>query len=106
MPIGICCKPGRPPEHRSDCQRDDRWETRRGLWYQPASSTYRSDKTGLGPYTQAQLKTKIQTGDTLTFMGVPLGSGIRMGIDRDLNGELDEEMVRRSSATTAGPAIG
>ena len=62
---------------------------RRGLWYQPASSTYRSDKTGLGPYTQAQLKTKIQTGDTLTFMGVPLGSGMRMGIDRDLNGELD-----------------
>jgi hypothetical protein len=60
-----------------------------GLLYQPGSGTYTADKTGLGPYTQAQLKTKIQNGDRLTFMGVPPGSGTRMGIDRDLNGELD-----------------
>jgi len=64
---------------------------RHGLFYQPGSGTYASDKTGLGPYTQAQLKTKIQNGDRLTFMGVPPGSGMRMGIDRDLNGELDGE---------------
>jgi len=62
---------------------------RHGLLYQPASSTYTSDKTGLGPFSQAQLKTKIQAGDSLTFMGVPPGSGMRMGLDRDLNGELD-----------------
>jgi YVTN family beta-propeller protein len=62
---------------------------RHGLLYQPGSGTYVSDKTGLGPYTQAQLKTKIQNGDRLTLMGVPPGSGVRMGIDRDLNGELD-----------------
>ena len=62
---------------------------RHGLLFQPASSTYKSDRIGLGPYTQTQLKTKIQGGDTLTFMGVPPGTGTRMGIDRDLNGELD-----------------
>jgi hypothetical protein len=62
---------------------------RHGLLYQPASNTYTADKTGLGPFSQSQLKTKIQAGDTLTFMGVSPGSGTRMGIDRDLNGVLD-----------------
>jgi hypothetical protein len=60
-----------------------------GLLYQPASNNYTSDRTGLGPFTQAQLKTKIQNGDRLTFMGVAPGTGMRMGVDRDLNGERD-----------------
>ena len=62
---------------------------RHGLLFQPASNTYSSDKTGLGPFSLAQLKTKIQAGDTLTLLGVPPGSGTRMGIDRDLNGIFD-----------------
>ncbi|MEO5722109.1 MAG: cytochrome c peroxidase [Chthoniobacterales bacterium] len=61
----------------------------RGLVYQPATNNYRSDKTGVGPFTQSQLQTKVSTGDTLTVMGVPPGSGVRMAIDRDLNAELD-----------------
>jgi hypothetical protein len=32
---------------------------------------------------------KIQAGDNLTFMGVPPGSGYRMGIDHDVDGVLD-----------------
>jgi hypothetical protein len=60
-----------------------------GLLYNPASNNYQTDQTGLGPFTQAQLTTFIQKGDTLTFMGVPPGSGIWMGIDRNLNGVLD-----------------
>jgi hypothetical protein len=60
-----------------------------GLLYQPASNNYESDTTGLGPFTQAQLITFIQSGDTLSIMGVPPGSGVRMGIDRDLDGILD-----------------
>ncbi|HYE65596.1 MAG TPA: beta-propeller fold lactonase family protein, partial [Pyrinomonadaceae bacterium] len=66
---------------------------RMGLLYQPASNNYRTDKTGFGPFTQAQLKTKILAGDTLTVMGVPPGSGTRMGIDRDLDGALDGDSV-------------
>ncbi|MFL6514255.1 MAG: beta-propeller fold lactonase family protein [Chthoniobacterales bacterium] len=62
---------------------------RHGLLFQSASNSYTSDTTGLGPFSQAQLKTKVQAGDTMTFMGVPPGSGMRMGVDRDLNGELD-----------------
>lgn len=60
-----------------------------GLLYDPASNTYQADQTGLGPFTQAQLTTYLKASDTLTFMGVPPGSGRWMGIDFDLDGILD-----------------
>jgi YVTN family beta-propeller protein len=60
-----------------------------GLLYQPATNNYLTDKTGLGPFTQAQLMLMAQKGDTLSIMGVPPGSGRRMGIDRNLDGILD-----------------
>jgi DNA-binding beta-propeller fold protein YncE len=60
-----------------------------GLLYQPATNNYRPDTTSLAALTQAQLNTMIHNGDTLTIMGVPPGSGLRMGIDRDLDGVLD-----------------
>jgi len=46
-----------------------------GLLYQPSSNQYITDTTGLGPFTQAQLQTLIQNGDTLSVMGVYPGSG-------------------------------
>jgi YVTN family beta-propeller protein len=52
-----------------------------GLLYVPSSGLY---QTGSTTYTQAQLITFIQNGDTLTVMGVPPGSGQRMGPDRKL----------------------
>jgi hypothetical protein len=60
-----------------------------GLLYVPSANNFTSDKTGLGPFTLPQLGSAIVNGGTLTFMGVPAGSGVRMGIDRDLNGILD-----------------
>jgi len=63
-----------------------------GLLYQPLSGTYRPDSTNLPTFTHTQLIAKIQSGDLLTFMGVPPGSGLRMGIDRDLNGILDADL--------------
>ena len=62
---------------------------RRGLIYQPATGDYLTDKTGVGPFTRAELVSKLLAGDTLTFMGVPLGSGRRIGIDRVGLGNLD-----------------
>ncbi len=44
-----------------------------GLLYQPATGTYLSDSGAL--YTQAQLQSLIQAGDTLTMMGVYPGTG-------------------------------
>lgn len=61
----------------------------RGLLYVPTSNNYKTDKTGVGPFTRSQLVQKVQAGDVLTFMGVPPGSGNRMGIDRNANGILD-----------------
>jgi YVTN family beta-propeller protein len=45
-----------------------------GLLYQPTPGTY-VDDTQTSSYTQAQLQTMIQSGDTLTFMGVYPGTG-------------------------------
>jgi hypothetical protein len=62
----------------------------RGLYYQTAQGNYRTDKTGVGPLTWAQLQAKALAGNaTFTLMGVPTGTGIRMGIDRDADGILD-----------------
>ncbi len=60
-----------------------------GLLYQPAAGTYQLDVTGAPSYTQAQLLAYVASGDTLSVMGVPPGSGVRMGIDRNLDGVLD-----------------
>jgi len=65
---------------------------RHGLVYQRGLNNYRPDTTNLTTFTRAQLVTKIQNGDKLTFMGVPPGSGTRMGIDRDEDGVLDADV--------------
>src|SRR5262249_1604791 len=49
--------------------------------------------------------TKIQNGDRLSIMGVPPGSGIRMGIDRDEDGLLDGD-VPPPTLNVAGNANG
>ena len=61
----------------------------RGLLFQPGSNNYLSDKTTVGGLTRAQLVATIQAGDVLSVMGVPVGSGRRMGIERRQNGVLD-----------------
>jgi hypothetical protein len=65
-----------------------------GLLYQPTTNNYQMDTTGLGPYTQAQLIAFIQGGDTLSFMGVPPGSGVRMALDRNLDGVMNGDARR------------
>lgn len=66
----------------------------RGLFYNRVSNNYRPDTTNLAAMTRAQLQSKIASGDTLTVMGVPPGSGQRMGIDRDLDATLDGDEPR------------
>jgi DNA-binding beta-propeller fold protein YncE len=62
-----------------------------GLFYDRVANNYRPDTTNLAFLTRAQLQAGIAAGDTLTFMGVPPGSGTRMGIDRNLDGTLDAD---------------
>ena len=70
-----------------------------GLLYQPSTNNYETDTTGLGPFTQAQLVTFIGNGDTLTIMSVPLGSGVRMGLDRNLDGVLNGDETHATQTT-------
>jgi hypothetical protein len=74
-----------------------------GLLYLAGSGTYQTDTPGLGPFTQAQLTTYIQKGDTLTIMGVPPGSGVRMAIDRNLDGVLNGDARRKGPAARRIP---
>jgi hypothetical protein len=67
-----------------------------GCLYQPSTNNYETDTTGLGPFTQAQLIGFIQAGDTLSVMGVPPGSGVRFGIDRNRDGIKDGDQRVRS----------
>jgi hypothetical protein len=67
---------------------------RSGLIFDPALNRYRPDSTNASLLTRAQLRAKVVNGDTLTLMGVPPGSGNRMGIDRDADGVLDRDEMR------------
>ena len=58
----------------------------RGLFYIPLLAQFVSDTGGVGPFSIAEIGAKVAQGDVITLMGVPRGSGARMGIDRDLDG--------------------
>ena len=48
------------------------------MLYNASAKNYQAIQPGVGPFTHAQLLTAIQGGSTVTFMGVPYGSGTRM----------------------------
>jgi hypothetical protein len=74
-----------------------------GLLYQPLSGTYLPDTTNLPAFTRAQLVASILQGDRLTIMGVPPGSGRRLGIDRDEDGILDADVLAPRLEITQAP---
>src|SRR5262245_6487910 len=55
------------------------------MLYDPVAQLFISDHASLGSFTYAQVKQLALNGGTFTFMGVPVGSGRRIGIDRDLD---------------------
>jgi hypothetical protein len=63
-----------------------------GWLYQPGSASYRPDTIHLNAFSRNGLIAAITNGNTLTIMGVPPGSGVRAGIDRDLDGVLDADV--------------
>jgi YVTN family beta-propeller protein len=76
---------------------------RRGLLYRPVDDDYRADTIALSPLSRIALTARLLAGDTLTVMGVPPGSGVRMGVDRDLDGVLDgDESVGNARAEPDG----
>jgi len=75
----------------------------RGFVYQPGSQNYKPDSTNSPSMTRAQLRAKVLAGDMLTVMGVPVGSGTRMGIDRDADGVLDGDEALPSLRIASAP---
>jgi YVTN family beta-propeller protein len=75
-----------------------------GLLYDRWSRNYRSDIQGGLVRSRAWIESQIAGGATVTLMGVPLGAGLRMGIDRNLDGILDG--VERMKPTLALPTPG
>ncbi len=64
--------------------------TRLKLLFNTQTGKFDSDTPGFGPYSLIQLFGQIARGaGTLTFLGVPPGAGIRLGLDGDLDGEID-----------------
>ncbi len=72
-------------------------EEQRGFVYDPARSVFVSDRAAEPPRTLGDLGRDLSAGRALlTFLGVPPGSGVRIGIDRDQDGVLDgDEGARR-----------
>lgn len=64
----------------------------RGFLYVASSNAYRTDQQLAPLLTRAELTAKVLAGGTITVMGVPPGTGVRHGIDRDANGILDGDV--------------
>jgi YVTN family beta-propeller protein len=74
---------------------------RHGFLYRPASGDYAADSVTLGPFARDQLLAVAASGDVLSFMGAPPGTGHRMALDRDFDGVLDAD---ETPALSRGPA--
>ncbi len=60
-------------------------------WFRQTDGTYQGDDAFVGPITETQLLQLAQTsGQELTFTAVPVGTGVRMGVDRDNDLVLDQ----------------
>jgi DNA-binding beta-propeller fold protein YncE len=59
-----------------------------GFLFDPATHSFRPDVTHAPRVSDAKLRRIARDGE-LTFTAVPPGSGVRIGIDRDLDGVLD-----------------
>ncbi|MEM7201181.1 MAG: cytochrome c peroxidase [Planctomycetota bacterium] len=78
-----------------------------GLLYAPTAQHFVANKVSSQTLTLADLQLLFSLGQAnLTFIGVPWGSGLRMALDRDLDGTLDgdEGMVRYGTSTPAACA--
>jgi YVTN family beta-propeller protein len=72
-----------------------------GLLFDRASRNYRPDFDSGPLRTREWIESQVSAGATFTLMGVPPGAGLRMGIDRDLNGLLDGDEKNQPRLTVS-----
>jgi YVTN family beta-propeller protein len=73
-------------------------------WLYQGNGQWKSDEQNESPWPTSQLLALAQSGLELTVTGVPLGSGTRMGIDRDRDGWLDADELL-GGGDPANPAV-
>jgi len=67
-------------------------------WYRTAAGTFQSDRAAEGPWTDASLRQVAAIpGQELTYTAVPLGSAVRMGVDRDEDTFFDRDELDAGS---------
>jgi len=67
--------------------------TAKGWVYDSSVGKFVPDSLGEPMLTESDLRAAIGSGDALTYTGVPLGAGVRLGIDRDRDGWPDRTEV-------------
>jgi hypothetical protein len=74
-----------------------------GYAYDPNAGLWAPDSLRLPVRTSAEIVGSLQSGDVITFMGVPPGSSTRLAIDRDRDGCLDgDERAQQSDPASPG----
>jgi hypothetical protein len=68
----------------------------RNFVYQPGAGTYRPHKQALPSVARANIVADILNAGVATIMGVPPGLGVRLGIDRNMDGILDGDTPQPS----------
>ena len=79
----------------------------RGWVYQPGGAIFQSDRAA-ETHTDSEIRTFAQTaGQEMTYTCVPPGSGERVGVDADLDGEFDrDELDVGTNPANAGSIFG
>ncbi|MCX8070841.1 MAG: hypothetical protein N3C12_00070 [Candidatus Binatia bacterium] len=67
-------------------------------WYRTAAGTFQPDRASEAPWTDAALRAVAAvSGQELTYTAVPLGSAIRLGVDRDEDTFFDRDELDAGS---------
>jgi hypothetical protein len=64
-----------------------------GYLYQPATGVYRMSIAAAAPLTEAELRPNANAAEPITYTAVPPGSGVRIALDRDLDGSYDGDEI-------------
>lgn len=78
-----------------------------GMLYDLVQKVFITDRSGVGPFSYETLVSKVgKEGGAITFLGAPVGSGHRLGIDRDLDFLPDGDEAALGASTAAADTDG
>jgi DNA-binding beta-propeller fold protein YncE len=60
-------------------------------WFDPSAGLYQGQSSHTPPVSRSELLSALSSGDVMSFLGVPPGTGLGHGVDRNLNGVPDDD---------------